>query len=146
MKQWLMAIILGMGAVAAQAQCPASSKTVFACQTTKGKQVEVCDAGKTIGYSFGKPGAAPELALHVPRAQASTSQWQGVGRYMSYAVDIPNGKTVYSVFWGVDRLSEEHVVEAGVNVLINGKQAAAVLCRPDTVQQALEGIDLKPTE
>lgn len=146
MKQWMMVVMMGLLAAGAQAKCPGASKTVFACQTTKGKQVEVCDAGKTIGYSFGKPGATPELALNVPRSQASTSQWQGVGRYMSYAVDIPNGKTVYSVFWGVDRLSEEHDIEAGVNVLINGKQAATVMCRPDTVQQELEGIDLKPSE
>lgn len=146
MKQLVIVAVMGVLAAGAQAQCTGGSKTVFACQTTKGKQVEVCDAGKTIAYSFGKPGATPELALKVPRSQASTSQWQGVGRYMSYAVDIPNGKTVYSVFWGVDRLSEEHDIEAGVNVLINGKQAATVMCRPDTVQQALEGIDLKPSE
>lgn len=65
---------------------------------------------------------------------------------MSYAVDIPNGNTTYNVFWGADRLSENHSIEAGVNVLINEKMAATVKCSGNNIEQNMEGIDLKPAE
>lgn len=122
------------------------SKTLFSCLTTKGKQIEVCDAGKTIGYSFGKPQKKPEIAIDVPRELASTYQWAGVGRTMSYAVDIPNGKATYSVFYGVDRLTEDHAIEAGVNVLINNELVTTVNCSGKNIVSNLEGVDLKPTE
>lgn len=122
------------------------SKTLFSCITTKGKQIEVCDAGKTISYSFGKPQQKPEIAVQVPRELASTYQWAGVGRTISYAVDIPNGKATYSVFYGVDRLTEDHAIEAGVNVLINNELVTTVNCSGKDIVSNLEGVDLKPTE
>ncbi len=82
----------------------------------------------------------------MPREQASTSQWNGVGRYISYAVDIPNADAVYSVFFGTDRLSNEHSIEAGVNVLIKNNLAATVKCSGKNITHNLEGLDLKPTE
>lgn len=128
----------------AHAKCETGSKTVFSCLTGSGKQIEVCDDGKTIGYSFGKP-AKPEIALKVPRSQASTHQWQGIGRYESYTAEIPNGNTVYSVFWSVDKLTEQHAVEAGVNVMVDNNLAATVKCAKNIVSN-LEGIDLKPVQ
>jgi hypothetical protein len=122
------------------------SKTLFSCITTKGKQIEVCDAGKTIDYSFGKPQGKPEIEVKVARDKASTFQWAGVGRTESYAIDIPNGKTTYNVFWGVDRLTEEHAIEAGVNVLINKELVTTVNCSGKDVVSNLEGVKLKPTE
>jgi len=122
------------------------SKTLFFCNTVKGKQIEVCDAGDTIHYSFGKSGQKPEIAIKVPRDKASTYQWAGVGRSESYAVDIPNGKATYNVFWGVDRLTEEHAIEAGVNVLINNKLVTTVNCVEKGIINNIEGVNLKPTE
>lgn len=143
----LVAALVAMLAIPAWAQCNAGSKTVFSCTTTKGKVIELCDAGKTMVYSFGKPTQTPEIVVQVPRAAASTYQWQGVGRYMSYTVDIPNGDTVYSVFWGVDRLDEQHPIEAGVNVSVKQKQLASVRCDNNKkIVQEIEGINLKPTE
>lgn len=129
----------------AYANCETGSKTLFSCLTAKDKRIEVCDDTKTIAYSFGKPQAKPEIALKIPRNQAATSQWQGIGRYISYTVEIPNGNTVYSVFWSVDKLSEQHAVEAGVHVMIDGALAATVNCAKNIVNK-LEGIDLKPAE
>ena len=129
----------------AYAQCT-GGKTIFSCTTTKGKQIEVCDMGKTINYSFGKKQAKPEIVVQAPRETASTYQWSGVGRTMSYAVDIPNGKTSYSIFWGVDRMTEAHSIEAGVNVLNNGNLVATVNCVEKGIINNLEGVDLKPTE
>ncbi|MBP6966087.1 MAG: hypothetical protein KBB43_01400 [Brachymonas sp.] len=126
------------------AKCGNDEKTVFSCLTGKSKLIEVCDAGKTISYSFGFPNTKPEIVVTVPRNKASTFQWEGVGRYMSYAVNIPNGNTIYNVFWGVDRLSDEHPIEAGVNVQINKKLAATVKCVGEkSIVQNIEGIELK---
>lgn len=127
------------------AKCEKNSKTLFSCLTAKGKQIEVCDAGKTISYSFGKPQKKPEIVVTVLRDQASTSQWNGVGRYYSYSVDIPNGETVYNVFFSVDRLGDEHAIEAGVNVLIKNKLAATVNCAGKNITHDLEGLNLKPS-
>jgi hypothetical protein len=129
----------------AYAACAAGSETLFACTTAKGKVVEVCDAGKTITYSFGSRQGKPEIALAVPRDKATTYQWEGIGRYMSYAVDIPNGSTTYSVFIGMDRLSEAHAVEAGVHVLNNGNLVATVKCTDKNLVGNLEGVKLSKT-
>ncbi|SKA67717.1 hypothetical protein SAMN02745130_00098 [Thiothrix eikelboomii] len=131
----------------ALAACPSGSETLFFCNTQKGnKQLEVCDAGKTISYSFGKKGQKPELAIAVPRSKASTWQWQGIGRYMSYSVNIPNSDYNYNVFWSVDRVTEEHAIEAGVNVEKKGKLLTTLLCQEKGLINNLEGVDLKPAE
>ena len=127
--------------------CPPGAVTLFHCLTAKGKRIQLCDEGKTLEYSFGHPEKQPEMVVRVPRAKASTTQWQGVGRYKSESVEIPNGKTTYSVFWGADRVSEDHPAEAGVNVLVNGEHKATVNCGdPDQAISNLEGVELKPTE
>ena len=131
----------------AMATCKQGSETVFSCTTEKDKLIEVCDAKKTINYSFGKPTEKPEIVVRVPRNSATTTQWAGIGRWMSYSVEIPNGNAIYSVFWAADKLSEKHSIEAGVNVEINNKLAATVKCvGEDKIVQNIEGIDLKPTE
>ena len=121
-------------------------KVMFSCATNKGKQIELCDMGKTINYSFGKAQETPEIVVQAPRDTASTYQWAGVGSTMSYAVDVPNGKTTYSVFWGVDRMTDTHPIEAGVNVLNNNKLVATVNCVEKGIINNLEGVNLKPTE
>lgn len=130
-------------------QCAKPSQTVFHCTTTKGKIIEVCDSGKTIDYAFGKPDVAPEIIVKAPRKSASTYQWQGIGRTISYAVDVPNGKTTYSVYWAFEKPMEENdepEPEGGVAVLANGKTLATVTCDPKKeIVQRIEGIDLRPT-
>ena len=125
--------------------CTGNEKLIFSCTTTKQMYVEVCDARKTISYAFGKKGAKPEMALSVPRVLATTHQWNGMGRYITYAVNIPNGKTIYSVFTSFDK-SDDLSVDAGVNVETNGKRVATVKCKPETVQHNIEGIDLRAAE
>lgn len=143
----LLTAILLIVPLTVQAACQSEQQTLFSCMTAKGKLIQLCDQQQTLEYSFGKPSLKPEIVVQVPRSAASTSQWPGVGRWMSYTVEIPNGKTVYSVFWGVDRLSEEHGIEAGVNVEVNGKHAATVKCGEESrIIQNIEGIDLKATK
>lgn len=143
----LITAVLLTAPLTAQAACESVQQTVFSCVTAKGKLIQLCDQQQYLEYSFGKPSEIPEIVVRVPRSTASTTQWNGIGRYMSYSVEIPNGKTVYSVFWGVDRLTEAHGIEAGVNVEVNGKHVATVQCTgEDTIIQNMEGIDLKATE
>ncbi|CAN1550071.1 hypothetical protein MCEMIEM28_02178 [Burkholderiaceae bacterium] len=147
MKKVLLSTVVVWGCVAgsAMAACPSDDRVVFSCVTQKAKLIEVCDLDQQISYSFG-PVGKPELVLRVPRAQASTRQWEGIGRYMSYSVDIPNGKTTYSVFWAADRMDENADISAGVEVIINGKSAATVSCNPKKdIVQNIEGIKLRPT-
>ncbi len=132
---------------AVHAACARGAPLVFACLTAQGKRIEVCDAGKTIDYSFGYPNQKPEIVVRTPREQASTYQWRGVGRAIHYSVDVPNGDTVYRVFWSADRLSEAHRIDAGVEVEISRKHAATVKCAGEKhIMQNIEGIQLKPSE
>ena len=131
----------------AAAKCDKDERTIFSCLTGKSKLIEVCDAGKTVSYSFGFPNSKPEIVVTVPRNKASTYQWEGIGRYISYSVNIPNGNTVYNVFWAVDKLSDEHAIEAGVNVEINKELVATVQCVGEkNIVQNIEGIELQRAE
>ena len=123
-----------------EAMC--KSKVIFSCTTTNGKTAEVCDSGKSIEYSFGKKGAATEIALAIPRAAASTYQWGGIGRSMLYSVQIPVGNTMYEVFRSADKISQE--VTSGINVVIDGKPAGTLTCKPETVIDNIEGVTLRP--
>jgi hypothetical protein len=141
----IVPVLAALFATNVYAKCE-SGKTLFFCTTVKGKQIEVCDSEKTIDYSFGKPQGKPEIDIKVPRDQASTFQWAGVGSTESYALDIPNGKAIYNVFWGVDRLTDTHAIEAGVNVLIDKNLVTTVKCDGKDVVNNIEGVKLKATE
>lgn len=137
---------LAIGASVASAACPSEARTVFSCLTAAGKRIEVCDAGQTIDYSFGKPAARPEIVVRAPRRAATTYQWPGAGRYFSYSVDVPNGDTVYSVYWSADRMGADPDARGGVIVSIDGRERGTVRCaRGADIVQNIEGIDLAPT-
>ena len=125
--------------------CPVNQTTVFACTTTNNKQVLVCDAGSTLSYHFGRPRQTPELSLSIPRQQASTWQWHGIGRSIDYSVTLPNGNTQYTVYTSVDRLADVIEREAGVAVLVDGMPRARILCRTDSIVESLVAIELQPT-
>ena len=124
----------------------AHAGTIFLCDTTNHKKILVKDLGSHIQYKFGKNLESPELELLVTRSQASTWQWKGIGREISYSVTIPNGNTNYTVYFSVDRLSEEQAITSGVIVEVNEEELARVYCLSDTLNQALEGIDLKESD
>jgi len=126
------------------AKCDAGDETIFSCLTSKSKLIEVCDAGKTISYSFGYPNARPEIVVTVPRGRATTYQWDGVGRYTLYMVNIPNANTVYNVFFGYDKLLEPHKIQAGVNVKANNKIIATIKCVDESnIIQSIDGVELR---
>lgn len=125
------------------AACPSQSKTVFSCTTTNNKVIQVCDGGNTISYSFGKANVTPELAITVPRNKVTTYQWEGIGRYESYAINIPNGKTIYRVNDSIDKIEQKYT--AGVDVSSNDKLLATVECAANKkVISKIQGINLRP--
>lgn len=122
------------------------SKILLQCTTTNGKQIQLLDQGKTLKYSFGKANT-PELVLNVPRSQVLYHPWGGVGRWISDSIDVPNGDTNYSIFYGVDRLTDAHAVEAGVNVEMPNGKYSQVLCNPKAkIISNLSEIDDLPKE
>ena len=121
-----------------------NSSVLFYCVTESGKEISLYDFGDRIEYSFGVAGQ-PEIVLSRTREEASTYQWAGVGRSIHYSVDVPNGDTVYSVFWSFDRLSSQREETGGVTVAINGEHAATVPRGSGDIVQNLEGVDLPPT-
>ena len=140
----IIAVITALCATQAYAVCE-GSKTLFFCNTQKGgKQIIVCDSGKTIDYSFGKA-AKPDVAVKVARDVASTRQWDGMGGSMSYSVDIPNKSAVYNVFWSANRNDDAHGIEAGVNVFVDKKLKATLKCNEKDLVNNIEGVQLKPT-
>ena len=127
----------------AQDHCPDDQDTIFACTTTNGKQVRVCDAGPKISYTFGRPGQAPELALSVARQSTSTWQWPGIGYTATYSATIPNGRTRYTVWSSTERGSDPVQSSSGIAVEVNGKQVANIRClENETLVDNLFDIDL----
>ncbi len=120
-----------------------SADVIFSCDTTNGKQVLVEDAGEHIKYAFGRDLDHPELSLSVPREAASTWQWPGIGRYMGYSVTLPNGAITYTVFYSVDRMTEGFPLTSGVTVANKNQRIATIYCLSNTLNESLQGIDLK---
>ena len=94
-----------------------ADSVIFSCTTTNKKAIRLTQQGNNLKYEFGSPGKSPDIAVSVPRSKAEYIGWSGVGRAISYSVTIPNGEYSYNVFHSIDRLTDEHAVEAGVNVL-----------------------------
>jgi len=120
-------------------------ETLFHCPTRNGKQILLCDRGQILEYSFGNPQSKSELAFSVPKDLATTTQWQGVGRWMNYSVTVQNGDTKYTVFTSLDRLTDEHEFEAGVTAAVGNNEVVRILCI-DPIVHNIEGIDLKQSE
>jgi hypothetical protein len=144
--KYCLIIIAALFSAGVFAKCENGSKTVFLCTTPKGKQIELCDAGKIIEYSFGKPHKA-EIIIRVPRNQVTMTPWNGMGSFMNTHVNIPNKTTVYSVYSGVYKPTSENEnepikQEAGVEVFVNNNSVATVQCSAQIVVNELEGMDL----
>ncbi len=119
-----------------------AGRILFQCATEDGKEILLRDRRRVIDYSFGRPGQTPELSLSVPRAEATTYQWQGMGRWITYSVTVPIGTTKYTVFTSADRIDDAHQLDAGVVVHVGNDEIARVRCI-EPIRHELEGVDLK---
>ncbi|QUY37617.1 hypothetical protein [Acinetobacter junii] len=143
MKKLIIGLAVAACSYSLFAACPSQTKTIFKCTTTNNKVIQVCDAGNTISYSFGKVNATPELAIKISRDKVTTYQWQGIGRYENYAINIPNGKTIYRVNDSLDKMSQQYT--AGVEVSNNDKLLATVECAANKkITSKIQGIKLRP--
>lgn len=117
-------VLLGLvvATMAANAHGACQGKTIIACTTTNGKQVEVCDNNDTIGYSFGKPNS-PEKSLKLNRSDVSIQPMSG--GYGCGNVDFSTGDTTYSVFSCSDKVEN---TSYGVDVYVKKKHAATIKC------------------
>lgn len=115
-------------------------ENIFYCRLENNKQVQVKDFGDSLQYRFGRNLQQAELKLEVNKKEARTWQWKGIGRYLYYDLSLFNGKTRYRMFFSVDRLAEDNTLEAGILVEQGDKQLAALKCDPQTLQQALVGL------
>jgi len=131
MRAAFLALILAPGA--AMADCRA--ETFVSCDVGDGRRLEVCinpgnmTQGGTFTYSFG-PEGAPELQLMTPMSAMTVQPWSGVGRAIWAAVGFPNDEYRYEVWHSLDRLTENAVMEAGVNVMQGDAPIASFACQP----------------
>lgn len=105
----------------------------FFCKTTNNKEVFVRQLGNTVVYSFGKPGAKPDIVLQRRFDQLPERFWTGVGSSISSYLVIPNGDYSYVLGVHVNRNSEEH--EASFNLVVekNDDEIATLQCDPKFV-------------
>jgi hypothetical protein len=122
--------------------CNPGEAVLFTCSTESHKRLTLCESKATIVYAFGKEGLRPDIVVTVPRNKASTWQWKGIGRYVNYSVEVPNGGITYRVYSSIDRNVGEATYEAGVEILQKEESLATVLCQETTVIDHLEGVDL----
>lgn len=99
-----------------------ADSVIFSCNTTNKKNIRLTLQGNNLKYEFGTPGKSPDIAVSVPRSKTNYEPWNGIGSWMTSSVTIPNGDYSYQVFYGTNRMSDDHPVEAGVNVLRGVKQ------------------------
>ena len=128
------ALVLCLLPLPALADCP--GQTFVSCPVDGGRWLEVCIGAEDFSYAFG-PRSAPELRLSVPMAAGTVTPWSGVGRAIWSAVGFPNAGHVYEVWASVDRLTENPVPEAGVNVLRGDDLLAQIECQPGTAPGAV---------
>jgi len=136
----LVALLASIAASTAHADC-AGGDTLFLCTSVKGKRIELCDFGDRICYSFGT-----RVVVDTERANVTTTQWDGMGQYMTYSVEVPNLDYVYSISQGFNRMTEEHEEVSGVQVVHAGETLSFVQCdvRRKVISN-LQDVDLAPT-
>jgi len=89
-KSTVIAVAALLFSSSVYASCEGKDKLLFACLTEKGKQIEVCNFGQTIRYSYGRPKTKPEIVVIVPREKVAGSSCSTCGRYLTNSVTIPS--------------------------------------------------------
>lgn len=119
----------------------AKDYTVFQCNTVNKKIVQVKMVGQNIEYRFGRSLQTPEIKLSIPKAKASTEQWDGRGPER-YAVIIPNGAFQYRVYSVVN--TDVGKLDTGIEVSKHDHRITAIYCdsQMKSYINEIENIDL----
>jgi hypothetical protein len=119
----------------------ASNAVVFSCTTGKDKRIEVCEVKDHFEYSYGRSQAAAEIKVRVAKAKVSRLSWRGPDQWRFYSMDIPNGSTVYNVYWATDSEKSDAAKEGGVNVVTSDTVTATVACNPKRIAHSMSFSD-----
>ncbi|HKY92077.1 MAG TPA: hypothetical protein VJM11_13605 [Nevskiaceae bacterium] len=127
--------VLGLGATTvADAACDAG-RLVFSCATARGNEIELCEDGPSVRYSFGEPGLAPQLAITLPRTEVQRAPLRELGKVESYALRIPYREATHILYWSLDDAGAQP--EAGVQVFVEDRLRATMHCIPGQVRSNL---------
>ena len=118
----------------------AKEKVIFYCKTDKINKIKVFDDGKNIRYFYGTPQS--NISFETNRDLVSTNQWIGLGNII-YSINIPINNEDYKIFYSVDRNSDNHYINSGVDILSNNRNDKIIRCLKNTVKQSIEYLDLK---
>lgn len=137
MRTWLIALlVLGacMQAPAQAAACPRGESLVFQCGFESGKRVQVCAAGTSAIYRFGRPAQPVELTLRSDTARAFYEQSSGMKEdhlRMSFA----NGATVYRIQYGAWFYpGSPSGAEARLRVTSKGRRLTELTCTESSIE------------
>lgn len=123
--------------------CTTGETEVFSCTTTNGKTAQVCQAPESIRYTFGRPGAAPEMTVSVPN---SGFVWHSDGGSAMHTIDLnfDNRGTRYVVSATRYR-DEQPPLDAQIQVERDGEQVASLVCLDASVRLAERAITAAKT-
>ena len=138
---WLKAALL----VAAACQCQAAqacADPVFECVIqSSGKQVQVCQNGDALHYSFGPREGEPELSLQRPLTQVTIEPWNGMGERYWSSLEMRNGAWSYRMAVSYQRGAQaDDDVRGSLTVLKQGQAVRELVCLPDTVRERIESV------
>lgn len=142
----ILAALAVLGAAPALAEVP-----VFSCAIGPNVLRVTADA-QSVSYAFGPP-EAPELSLSNPLDGNGFMPWPGIGRTIFESIAFTNEGFSYVVYWSLDRLDPDSVLEGGVTISGGGDVETTLLCDPGSVDApfftlgdhfAQEGLCLDP--
>ncbi len=101
-------------------------------------QLQVCNEGDLLTYSFGPPGA-PDLQL-ASRPEAAYTPWNGIGRTMWETITFTNRDVTYEVVFSFDRMDENALPDWGVVVLEGADIIANLTCDSQVANIPFDGL------
>ncbi|MGL4319628.1 MAG: hypothetical protein ACRCS3_02085 [Paracoccaceae bacterium] len=103
-----------------------------------GNQLQVCNEGDLLTYSFGLPGA-PDLQL-ASRPEEAYTPWNGIGRSLWETITFANRDVTYEVIFSFDRMDENAQPEWGVVVVKGDDIIANLTCDSQAANVPFDGL------
>jgi len=150
----ILIALLTLLPLGAHAGCPVGPVAILSCTLSAGKMVlDVCLSEDMITFTFGETGENPDLSLQAHVKNADYIPWNGIGRSYYEQVSFHNAEVTYIVWGAVDRLSEDHTVSGGVEVVRGDETLAHLQCDEnsavfgfDAIYQSLSNLVLRITD
>jgi hypothetical protein len=132
-RYWLAALAIVVSGRGAAACDPGN--LVFSCATALGNEIQLCDDGSWVRYTFGEPGLAPQLAITMPKGEVRKAPLRELGKIELYALKIPYREATHVLYWSLDDAGDEP--EAGVRVFVDDRLRATMQCVPGQIRSNL---------